>query len=248
MKVMLAKQYHGRNIKGWWMSEKLDGIRAIWTGSELVSRNGKLFHTPAWFTEKLPHNIILDGELYEGRGMFQQTVGKVRTKNGPDWAGMKYMIFDCIIGEKFEHRQKCIQELILPPHVKIIEQLKCTGSRHLERFMSGIVDGGGEGVMLRRPGSMYEHKRSSALVKYKLFQSAEAVVVGYKKGKGHFANVVGSLVCRIGEKTFKVGAGLSDEIRCTPPVINSVITFSYFERTESGLPRFPVYVGCRNYE
>jgi len=248
MKPMLAKKYDRQNIKGWLMSEKLDGVRAIWTGSELISRAGNKFFAPESFTAQLPSGVVLDGELHENRGLFQRTVGKVRKKNEPDWAGIRFMIFDCIDEGTFEQRQKQICGLNLPKHVQIVEQIRCKGDLHLEQFMGDIIAGGGEGVMLRRPGSMYENGRSSALVKYKLFQSAEAVVVGYEKGKGHFANVVGSLVCRFEEKIFKVGAGLSDEIRCTPPVINSVITFSYFERTESGLPRFPVYVGCRNYE
>ena len=39
---MLAEKYDGtQNIENWLMSEKLDGIRCIWDGQRLYSRNGK---------------------------------------------------------------------------------------------------------------------------------------------------------------------------------------------------------------
>lgn len=246
--VMLAKKYKGEDPTGCWMSEKLDGVRAVWDGTHLKSRNGNIFYAPDWFVSGLPRNTLLDGELYEGRGLFQQTVGKVRKKNEPDWTGIRFMIFDCIDKVTFEHRQNHIHGLDLPEHVQIVQQIRCTGERHLDGFMEEIVASGGEGVMLRRAGSMYESGRSSSLLKYKYNQTNEAVVIGYEEGKGRLADAVGALVCKVEEKIFKVGAGLSDELRCDPPPLNSIITFSFFELTNGGLPRFPVYVGRRDYE
>ena len=57
MKPMLANPYGGQKISGWLMSEKLDGVRAIWTGSKLIIRNGNEFHAPAWFLAQLPCGI-----------------------------------------------------------------------------------------------------------------------------------------------------------------------------------------------
>jgi len=45
------------------MSEKLDGVRAYWDGKQFLSRQGNLYHAPAWFTEHLPA-VPLDGELW----------------------------------------------------------------------------------------------------------------------------------------------------------------------------------------
>jgi hypothetical protein len=39
---------HKVNAKGWWMSEKLDGVRAYWSGSNFYSRNGNRFPAPDW--------------------------------------------------------------------------------------------------------------------------------------------------------------------------------------------------------
>ena len=45
---------------GYLVSEKLDGVRALWDGSELRFRSGRPIAAPAWFTEALPATA-LDG-------------------------------------------------------------------------------------------------------------------------------------------------------------------------------------------
>src|SRR5437868_6812014 len=72
--LLLAETWDGvTDPKGWWLSEKLDGVRAYWTGTGFSSRLGNVFHAPAWFTEGLPA-VPLDGELWLGRKQFQRTV------------------------------------------------------------------------------------------------------------------------------------------------------------------------------
>jgi DNA ligase-1 len=41
-------------INNWYMSEKLDGIRAYWDGEKLLSKNGNIIHAPIWFIKDLP--------------------------------------------------------------------------------------------------------------------------------------------------------------------------------------------------
>jgi len=35
------------NVSGWWLSEKLDGVRAYFDGQHFLSRQGNRFHAPA---------------------------------------------------------------------------------------------------------------------------------------------------------------------------------------------------------
>jgi DNA ligase 1 len=49
------------------MSEKLDGMRAIWKSGKLYSRNGNTIHFPDFFVKGWPEDS-LDGELWLGRG------------------------------------------------------------------------------------------------------------------------------------------------------------------------------------
>lgn len=83
--VMLAAKWEGEDPTGWWMSEKLDGMRAWWTGSAFISRAGNAINAPAWFTAALP-KVPLDGELWCGRGQFTQVVSIVKNAaRQDDW-------------------------------------------------------------------------------------------------------------------------------------------------------------------
>ena len=164
MKVMLARKYDGQDPAGYWMSEKLDGVRAIWNGKDFISRNGKVFNAPPWFRKGMPRGVMLDGELWQGRGKFQSTVGAVRSKRG-DWQDIKYMVFDLVDSAAYEDRREALTSLTLPYHCQVLEQTRCKGMLHLLDFEGHVLGKGGEGVILRKPQSKYEHRRSSSLLK-----------------------------------------------------------------------------------
>jgi DNA ligase-1 len=49
-KLLLANKWNGKqNMTGWWMSEKLDGVRAWWDGKRFLSRQGNMFNAPDWY-------------------------------------------------------------------------------------------------------------------------------------------------------------------------------------------------------
>lgn len=247
MKVMLAKKYDGQDPTGWWMSEKLDGVRAVWNGENFVSRNGKIFNAPKWFTAQLPENLIMDGELWEDRGLFQTTVGKIRAKAG-DWSGIKFKVFDLVIDGDFESRMRVLKNVTLPVHCQIVEQIFCDSEYSLKAFEREILEKSGEGVMLRKSGSVYVHKRCGHLLKMKQVKMNEAIVVDHTSGSGKHEGRLGALVCEYMGKLFKIGTGLSDNLRDCPPAIGSIVTFSYFETTNTGIPRFATFCTVRDYE
>ena len=77
-RLLLAETWNATtDVAGWWLSEKLDGVRALWDGQQFLSRQGNVFHAPAWFTASLP-SVPLDGELWLARKAFQRTVSIVR--------------------------------------------------------------------------------------------------------------------------------------------------------------------------
>lgn len=235
---------------GWWMTEKLDGVRAIWKGCAFMSRNWNRFFAPATFLDGMPTNLPLDGELYMGRQMFQSTVSKVRRHDDP-WVGLKYVAFDTFptpTANTYEERLDVLRQAAFPPQVEVLYPVLCTGRNHLISFHDEIKAQGGEGVMLRRAGSAYTSGRSWDLLKVKTVHMAEAVVVDHLKGQGKYWQHTGSLLCSWGNKIFQVGTGLTDDMRIKPPPVGSIITFSYFELTRDGNPRFPVFVAVRDYE
>lgn len=253
IKPMLAKNYKDQNIDGWLMSEKLDGVRCIFDGEKFYSRNGKVFHAPDWFFEGMPKGIVLDGELYGGLGQFQKTCGIVR-RHDDQWDNVKFMVFDTIdnMSLTFSVRSQKLKSYdiinVFPEHVKLVEQITCLDKHHLDAYEETLAVQGCEGVMIKNPDSLYQYKRSSDLLKVKRFKSDECVLRSYQDGNGKHKGRVGAFICEWQGKRIKLGTGLNDDIRIDPPKIGSVLTFTYFELTDSGVPRFPAFVEVRNYE
>lgn len=250
--VLLAQPWtEDIDLVGWWISEKLDGVRAWWDGKQFLSRKGNTFHAPEWFTAGLPDHP-LDGELWIGRKMFQRTVSVVRRQDrGGAWKDVRYVVFDVPKLEKpFEQRVLAVHELLegggapyalAHPHARVesVEQVVA----ELDR-VSGL---GGEGLMARRPGSRYEVGRSSTLLKLKRFLDGEAVVVGHLEGAGRHAGRLGALLAELPDGTrFSIGTGFSDRERASPPPVGARVTFRYQELSDRGVPRFPSYVGVRD--
>ena len=237
---------------GFWLSEKLDGVRAFWDGKQFLSRLGNLFHAPDWFVKGLP-DTPLDGELWLGRKKFQRTVGIVRRQDKSDhWKEIRYLVFDAPRLEKgFEQRLEFVREVVQankPPYALTHEHELCKGLEHLRSELARLEGLGGEGLMMRQAGSRYESGRSATLLKVKNFHDAEARVLKHLEGAGRHKGRLGALLVEMdGGTTFSVGTGFSDAEREDPPPVGSTITYRYQELSEAGVPRFPSFVGVREY-
>ncbi len=229
------------------MSEKLDGVRGYWTGDKLISRQGNPFHAPEWFTRDFP-STPLDGELWTGREQFQELVSIVRRKSADtDWEKVRYVIFDApqIEGD-FEKRLDFARRWFLEhPNLfaKILEHQICESEEHLRKKLTEIESLGGEGVMLRKPGSPYTVGRSHDLLKVKTYEDAEATVIRHLTGAGKNSSRLGSILVKLPNGIqFAIGTGFSDKERENPPPIGSVVTFKYYGFYKSGIPKFASFL------
>lgn len=252
--VLLAERWDGVvDVTGWWLSEKLDGVRAYWDGKQFLSRLGNVFVAPEWFTAGLP-NVVLDGELWLERKQFQKTVSIVRRKDQSDhWRQIRYVVFDApAIPEPFEARVEQIGDLLKqhgPEYAISHEHARCRGISHLQEELQRVEALGGEGLMLRQPESRYVAGRSSTLLKVKTFHDSEARVIGHQPGAGRHKGRLGALLVQLPDGTeFSVGTGFSDAQRGDPPPIGASITFRYQELSDGGVPRFPSFIGIRQDE
>jgi DNA ligase-1 len=247
--LLLAERWDGAtDPTGWWLSEKLDGVRAYWDGRHFLSRQGNLYHAPDWFVAGLP-NVPLDGELWLDRKMFQRAVSIVRRQDQSDlWKQISYLVFDAPAIEKgFEARLEFVRDCLRegqPKYARPHEHAVCTGVDHLRQELARLEALGAEGLMLRRAGSRYEAGRSATLLKVKTFHDAEARVLKHDEGAGRHQGRLGALLVELlNGTTFSVGTGFSDAERDNPPPVGSLITFRYQELSDAGVPRFPTYVG-----
>ncbi len=249
--ILLAHSWDSvADLTGWWMSEKLDGVRAYWDGGSLISRLGNAFVAPAWFTSALP-SMVLDGELWGGRRKFQRTVSIVRRQDASeDWREIVFVVFDApAVAGPFEDRLRAAEAAVAASavgHARLHPQERCGGIDHLRAELDRVEREGGEGLMMRRPGSAYEIGRSRSLLKVKTFHDAEAIVVEHLPGLGKHKGRLGALLVAMPDgKRFSVGTGFTDDERSRPPPIGAVITYRYQELSDGGVPRFPSFVGVR---
>jgi DNA ligase-1 len=239
------------DIRGWWMSEKYDGIRGYWTGSQLVSRVGNVFVVPPWFTENFPTEP-LDGELWVGRQTFAELSSIVldQTPDETAWKRVHYMIFDAPQARGgFEARLDFARQWFdrhPNTYVKIVDHEICKDAEHLQQKLADIEGQGGEGLILRRPLSPYMVGRSRDILKVKTFQDDDAVVMGYRPGKGRHDGRVGALWVELPNGVqFAIGTGLTDAERDNPPPLGSTITFKYHGFTKDGKPRSASFLRVR---
>ena len=237
---------------GWWLSEKLDGVRAYWNGEKLLSRLGNTLWAPDWFLAALPAEMHLDGELFGGRKKFQRTVSIVRRQDKSNqWHEITFVVFDAPkYDADFEGRIAAVEAFVTTKshaHLHAHPHVVCKGLAHLHEELARVEALGGEGLMMRKPGSRYESGRSTTLLKVKTFHDAEAIVVGHQPGLGKHLGRLGALECELANGTkFSVGSGLTDAERDKPAPLGTIITFRYQELSPDGVPRFPTYVGIRD--
>jgi DNA ligase-1 len=250
--VQLASDWSpGRSPQGFLVSEKFDGVRAVWDGQQLRFRSGREISAPRWFVRALP-DCPLDGELWLGRGQFDRLSGVVRQQSPQEagWRALRYLVFDAPERDgSFASRWQSLETVIAAanlPWLQRVEQVPVSDAAALAQRLQAVVNAGGEGLVLHRADALWKPGRSDALFKLKPEMDDEAEVIGYQPGKGRHAGLTGALVVRTSDGVeFELGSGLSDAQRRDPPALGSWVTYRYQARTPQGVPRFATYVRVR---
>jgi DNA ligase-1 len=225
MNALLLNDYIGQTVEGWLASEKIDGIRALWNGSQFISRNGVVFAVPDWFKVGMP-NCPLDGELFAGSlGM------TISATQAGRWLDVRFFAFDAPSGDKFKDRVARLAVMPLPSHCEAVRHW-LTDTVGAIRKADEIADNGGEGLVVRNPSAPYVAGRSSAALKIKPTRSAEMIVHGFH-GRGIIGDWNGV--------TVKLNT-------CERVELGDRVTFAFSGVTDSGIPRCPSFVAVRDYE
>lgn len=250
--LLLAERYAGDvDIAQYWVSEKLDGVRAYWDGRQLHFRSGNPVSAPDWFVAALPGQP-LDGELWMGRGSFDRLSGTVRREVPDDaaWRQIRYMIFELpAAAGSFTDRSEAIRGIVARTNVswlRAVDQFRLADATALKRKLDEVVRGGGEGLMLHRADAHYVTGRSAALLKLTPWRDDEARVIAHLPGKGRHAGKLGALRVEMPDgRQFSLGSGFSEAQRQSPPPLGALVTYRYRELTPNGLPRFPRFLRVR---
>jgi len=268
---MLANKYQDRGLKyltePFAVSPKLDGIRAIAYKENndviLSSRGNK----PFVFLETIKKHLsfiltdeIVDGELYAHDIPFNLISGITSSSKTihPDDAKCQYWIFDIINDEPYSERMKTLNDLqkkyksLFNDNVIVFLGYTSVNHNHVDVFHKQYIRDGYEGLIARELSSKYEvGKRSNYLLKYKEFEDAEYPIVDYKTGVGNEKDAI-IFICSTNEERFSVRPRGSIDYRKQmyqrgDTFIGKLLTVRYQEKSETGIPRFPVGI-VRDYE
>lgn len=251
--TILAERYTPDiDPESYWVSEKVDGVRAVWDGSTLRFRSGRPMVAPGWFVAGLPATP-LDGELWMGRRSFDRLSGLVRREapDDPEWQSVRYMVFELPHADgDFSARVERIRTIVATagiPWLAAVPQIRVADRQALTRKLDEVLASGGEGLMLHRADARWVSGRSTALLKLTPWHDAEARVVAHVPGKGRLRGMLGSLEVEAADgRRFRIGSGLTDADRRNPPPIGAEVTYRYRELTAKGMPRFPRFVRVRD--
>eukprot|EP01126_Amoeba_proteus_P052370 TRINITY_DN6318_c0_g1_i1.p1 TRINITY_DN6318_c0_g1~~TRINITY_DN6318_c0_g1_i1.p1 ORF type:complete len:531 (+),score=95.62 TRINITY_DN6318_c0_g1_i1:1653-3245(+) len=242
----------GQDPRGWWMSEKLDGVRSYWNGEKMLSRTGKVIETPKSFLDLLSPGIPVDGELWCGRGTDSYGVVKILVdcKNPRDtcskpeeareklWKPIKYMIFDAPkAGGNYEERHEYLRKNIVQNEkIQIIPITRCQGRNHLENAMAELKKKGGEGIMIYEPNSSYIVGRTNNVLKAKIYDAASVEFL--ERSPGSF-----TFICRqLDGHVIKPRCSSSDYLNPPQPGTWLTVRYSGFLKKTKKM-KYPLVVG-----
>jgi DNA ligase-1 len=250
--LMLANVYRpGVPLSDYWVSEKYDGLRGYWDGRQLLTRGGEAVAAPAWFTAGWP-STPMDGELWVGRGRFEEALSTLRKQTPDDeaWRRIRFMVFDLpahpgVFTERIEAYRMLVRH-IHQAWVQAVPQERVASHAELMVRLDRMVKDGGEGLMLHRGDSLYRAVRNDDLLKVKTLEDAEARVLQHLPGQGRHAGRMGALLVETpGGVRFKLGTGFTDAQRNHPPSVGEWITYRFRGVNSSGVPRFASFVRQR---
>lgn len=250
--LMLAGVYRpGIALDAYWLSEKYDGLRALWDGQRLRTRGGEMIAAPAWFTAGWPAEPM-DGELWAGRGRFEEALSTVRQQTPDDtaWQRIRFMVFDLPAHPgPFTDRITAYHGLVSrldQPWVWAVPQERVNSHAVLMARLDRMVKDGGEGLMLHRGDAPYRAVRGDDLLKVKTHEDAEARVIAHLPGRGRHSGRMGALEVQTREGVrFRLGTGFTDAQREHPPAVGDWVTYRFRGLTASGVPRFASFVRVR---
>ena len=276
MKPMLAHKFDNNRVD-WslpvYIQPKLDGVRCLFTKHGAFSRTGKEFMNVSHLrTTLLPFfnqhpDVVLDGELYnhELKHDFEKIISLVRKQKptADDRLEARQLVqfhvydyFDGVIYDSYKTRmQMLVTSDIYDRHVKYVPAKLVDSYNYARELHTWNLADGYEGSIIRLDG-LYKHGRSYDLMKFKDFSDAEATIVGYELGKGKRTGTLGKFIM-LDDEGVEFGCppgkgysykDLSKMLLNINDYIGQRATFTYFQRTQAGSYRHPLFKCIRNYE
>ena len=275
IKPMLAHKFDESRVdwsKPVYIQAKLDGVRCLFTKDGAYSRTGKKFMNLKHiemalqpFFDNSPH-IVLDGELYNHKLKhdFEKIISLVRKQKPTEDDRrdaqhlVQFHVYDYVDGNYNSYKtrmQNLVTSDIYDAQIKYVPAQLVDSYNYARDIHTNFLDRGYEGSIIRLDG-VYKHGRSYDLMKFKDFSDTEATIIGYELGKGKRTGTLGKFIM-LDDDGVKFGCppgkgytykDLANMLTNVNDYIGKRATFTYFQRTQAGSFRHPLFKCIRNYE
>jgi len=220
-RLMLAGSNRRLIQDGWLGSEKLDGVRGYWTGSEMLSRSGLVIDIPDRIRETMTVQAV-DGEFFIDRNRLPEVIVATQSNRlSRRWVGVEFYVFDIHCGGTFLQRYQTIIRTY-----SYVCRHTAIQTRDVEAYLRSIQARGGEGIIMRDPIGLYVPGRNvHSVIKIK----PESFGIARYDGLNTFSELFVTVPC-----TFKIAVGSKHMIRK-----GDHVRFRYNDRTVHHKPKYP---------
>ena len=218
-----------------WLTQKLNGVRATYYRGELYARSGQIYTGLEHITNGLSllgeAGVVLDGELtLKDKGelsdneAFRVATGILNGDNTQDKTRICYTVFDAVTLEDFEgtptvpysKRREALDmygEMIETDYAQVLPVLYHGTDQHkIWELLEQMVAEDKEGLMLNTDVPYYR-TRHKGILKVKQFYSMDLPILRCEEGSGRLSGRLGAFVLEFRGNEVKVGSGFSDEQR-----------------------------------
>ena len=211
-------------------------------------------------------DFVLDGELYNHnlKNDFEKIISLVR-KQKPTADDrlearklVQFHVYDYIDGVYDSYRTRMhnlVTSDLYSPSIQYVPAKLVDSYNYARDLHATFLSEGYEGSIIRLNG-LYKHGRSYDLMKFKDFSDTEATIIGYELGKGKRTGTLGKFIM-LDDEGVKFGCppgrgytykDLASMLKNIDSYIGKRATFTYFQRTQAGSYRHPLFKCIRNYE
>ena len=204
-KPMLAKNYKDcvHKIKyPVFVQPKYDGIRCVINKQGAWSRKGEPIITVPHILQSLSPvlatnpDLVLDGELYNHQykddfNTICSVVKKLKPTPEDITKSQNTILFygyDCFLPVVYSERLEFLECLVDYDYVVVVPTVQALDHQQVDDFLGLYLEQGYEGVIVRTE-SYYENKRSNNLLKYKVDNTDEFLLLDIQEGQGNWAGL-----------------------------------------------------------
>lgn len=119
-----------QDLKGWHVTEKLEGIQVDWNGKKLSRRKGFALVNLPGFINDFP-KIPLEGFLISSKERLGDFT-KFSSVKDTSWDGISFVVYDAPgLDYNYITRLKILEKMELPPHLQVVQPVKIESNEQL---------------------------------------------------------------------------------------------------------------------